>query len=164
MKKLNSHSRKDQITIHVPIETFADAYFKHLQKKLKDSYVFNYEIKNKLMTFNGSLFRFVWNGWNVFNPISGGEIEFSEENEKPFIRHKIFFNEALVIALIFHLIPIFTLKYDPWLSLIVFVAIWMVYFVNYFIAVFRFNSFISEMLIQVNFEHGYAKLLEEAVG
>lgn len=164
MKKLNSHSRKDQIIIHVPIGTFADAYFKHLQKKLTDAYVFNYEIKNKLMTFKGSLFRFVWNGWNVFNPISAGEIEFSEENEKPYIRHKIYFTEALVIALIFHLIPIFTLKFDPWLSLIVFLAIWLVYFASYFIAVFRFNSFISEMLIQVNFEHGYAKLLEEAVG
>lgn len=164
MRKLNSHSRKDQIIIHVPIEDFALEYFNHVQRKLTESYVFNYQIEGNLMTFKGSIFRFVWNGWNVFNSISSGEIEFTKENEKPFIRHKICFTESLVIALIFHLIPVFTLKFDPWLSLIVFLAIWLVYFASYFIAVFRFNSFISEMLIQVNFEHGYAKLLEEAVG
>ena len=160
MKKINSHSRKDQITISLPTDMFAAEYFKIIQNKLEQSYIFHCQTNGNRLSFKGSLFRFIWNGWNVFNPISRGEIEFTEENGKSFIRHKIYFTESILIAFLFHLIPIFTLKFDPWLSLIVFVLIWLVYGINYLVAIFRFNSYISDILMKVNFEHGYSRLIQ----
>jgi hypothetical protein len=165
MNSLNSHSRKDQIAINLPTEEFAMEYFKILNKKLEDSYIFNRKTEGNKLTFRGSIFRFVWNGWDVFNPISAGEIEFSEEDGKTFIRHKIYFTESLLIALIFHIIPLFTFIYESKLSIIVFIAIWIIYTINYSITVFRFNSYISEMLIKVNMESGYKfKINRIAIG
>jgi hypothetical protein len=155
MKSIYTHSRKDQIVINISTDEFAAAYFKIFEEKLVNSYIFLRQVEGNLLRFRGSIFRFAWNGWNLFNTISSGEIEFTEEGGYPFIRHKIFFNELLYIALIFNLIPIFTFKFEPNLSVLVFIGIWLFYAINYFIGIFRFNSYISETLIKVNIEHGY---------
>lgn len=155
MKTILSHGRKDQIVINVTTDDFAVRFFKIISERLKKSYVFNSETKGNVLKFKGSIFRFVWNGWDLFNSFTQGEIEFTTENDKPFIRHKISFNEALVIALIFNIIPLFTMKYEPGLSLLVFIVIWIAYTINYFVAVFRFNSYVSETLIETNETVGY---------
>jgi hypothetical protein len=152
---IHSHSRKDQIVITVPTDEFAAEYFKLINEKLENSYVFNHQTEGNILTFKGSICRFVWNGWNVFNTISGGEIELNEEDGIPFIRHKIFLTETLVIALLFNIIPLFTFKYEPMYSLIIFLSIWLLYTINYLVTIFRFNSYISEMLIKVNLDNGY---------
>ncbi|NJO89173.1 MAG: hypothetical protein HC831_09600 [Chloroflexia bacterium] len=56
----------------------------------------------------------------------------------------------MVIALLFTIIPIFTLKFEPQLSILVFILIWLFYGINYLIAIYRFNSYISNTLIEVN--------------
>ena len=152
---IHSHSRKDLIVTTVPTDEFAAEYFKLINEKLENSYVFNHQIVGNILNFKGSICRFVWNGWNVFNTISGGEIEINEEDGIPFIRHKIFLTESLIIALLFNIIPLFTLKYEPMYSLIIFLAIWFLYTINYLVTIFRFNSYISEMLIKVNLDNGY---------
>jgi hypothetical protein len=152
---IHSHGRKDQIVITVPTDEFATGYFNLINEKLDNSYVFNHQTENNILTFKGSICRFVWNGWNVFNTISGGEIEINEEDGIPFIRHKIFLTESLIIALLFNIIPLFTLRYEPLYSLIIFLAIWILYTINYLVTIFRFNSYISEMLIKVNLDNGY---------
>jgi hypothetical protein len=155
MNSLNSHSRKDQIVITIPTDEFAASFFKIIDKKLDNSYVFTRQTEGSILKFKGSIFRFVWNGWNVFNSISGGEIEFDEENGNPFIRHKIYFTELFIIALLFNLIPLFTLHFEPKFSLYIFLGIWLLYYINFFVTIFRFNSYITEILIRVNSEHGY---------
>lgn len=155
MKTITSHGRKDQIVINVKTDDFAIRFFEILSERLKKSYIFHTETKENNFTFRGSIFRFVWNGWDLFNSFTKGEIEFTTEDEKPFIRHKISFNEAFVIALLFNIIPLFTMKYEPWLSLFVFIIIWLAYSINYFVSIFRFNSYIAETLIQTNETAGY---------
>jgi hypothetical protein len=154
MNNISSHTRKDQIAINIPTDEFAVEFFKIINQKLELSYIFNRKTEGNILTYKGSMFRFVWNGWDVFNPISGGEIEFTEEDGNSFIRHTIYFTESLVIALVFNLIPLFILKFEPKFSLFIFLGIWVLYAINYFVAVFRYNSFISEMLIKVNLENG----------
>lgn len=161
MKTIHTHSRKDQIVINLPTNEFAKEYFKIIDPMLQKSYIFKREINGNKINFSGSIFRFVWNGWNVFNTISKGEIEFFDENNKPYIAHKIYFTEVLIIAAIFNIIPLFTLKYDPWLSLFVFLAIWIFYTANYLITVFRFNSYVTEVLIKANIETDEFKESEE---
>jgi len=155
MKAIHSHSRKDQIVINIPTDEFAAAYFKLVNKNLEESYVFDRQVDGSAMKFKGSIFRFAWNGWNLFNPISAGEIEFFEENGNPFIRHRIYFTETIIIALIFNIIPLFALMFEPKFSLFIFLFIWIFYAINCFISIFRFNSYISENLITVNQDNGY---------
>lgn len=161
MKTINTHGRKDQILINVKYDDFAARFFEIISKRLYKSYILKSEIDGNKLKFKGSIFRFVWNGWDLFNAITQGQIEFTQIDDKSFIEHKINFNEALVIALLYTIIPLFTLKYEPLLSLIVFLLIWILYAVNYFVAVFRFNSYISETLIETNETVGYELQVEQ---
>ena len=164
MKTITSHGRKDQIVINVDIDRFSNEFFKYVKQRLNKSYVFHYEQQDNSLKFKGSIFRFVWNGWDLFNSLTQGEIEFLVEDHNRYIKHKINFTEAFVIAILFTIIPIFTLKFEPGLSLLVFILIWLCYFVNYLIAVFRFNSYIGNTLIKTNETAGYEfKTDEEAV-
>lgn len=161
MKTIASHSRKDQIVINEDIDHYADKFFEQVKERLVKSYVFHNKVEGNQLKFKGSIFRFVWNGWDVFNSVSHGQIDFYEENGAPYIQHKINFTEALVIALLFHIIPLFTMKFEPGLSLLVFILIWVLYIINYLVAVFRFNSYISNTLIEVNKTAGYEFDTEE---
>ena len=148
------HSRRDEIFINLTINDFSKEYFKRVNKSLDKAYIFHIKQEKNKFEFKGSIFRFVWNGWNLFNYISNGEIEFKENNNKRYISHKIYFLEIFTIALIFTIIPVTMGGAWP-LKLIVFVAIWLVYFIAYLVSVFRFNSFIAEILIDVNSSTGY---------
>ncbi len=150
MKTIISHGRKDQIVINQSIDNFAKSYFEILTKRFNDSYVFHSEITGNKLIFRGTIFRFVWNGWDLFNTISSGEVEFTSENNNSFIRHKVSFTEIFIISLIFQIIPIFTFKYLIWWSISIFFGIWFVYLTIYLLSIFRFNSYISETLIEVN--------------
>lgn len=150
MKTLTSHSRTDQIVINVDIDHFANDFFEIFQKKLKESYVFQNKRSGNIFRFKGSIFRFAWNGWNVFNPITHGFVEFYTRNGEPFILHRINFTEAFVIAMLFTIIPVFTIKFVPTYSLIFLIITWLFYGINYLVSVFRFNSYISNTLIEVN--------------
>jgi len=161
MKTLISHGRKDQIVINIHIDDFAREYFKIFKKRLTRSYIYNQKIEQNKLTFNGSIFRYAWNGWDLFNTVSQGEIEFTTENDNPFIRHKIVFSEIIATVLIFNLIPLFALKFEPRWSLFIFLGIWIFYGINYFVTVFRFNSFVAKILIEVNKTAGYEFKVEE---
>lgn len=150
MKTLSSHGRTDQIIINEDIDHYAEVFFGKVKERLKASYVFHTKQEGRTLKFKGSIFRFTWNGWDVFNNITHGKIRFLTIDGAPFIEHKVNFTEALVIALLFTIIPIFTLKFEPQLSLLVFIIIWLLYGINYLVAIFRFNSFISNTLIEVN--------------
>jgi hypothetical protein len=169
MKTISSHGRTDQIIINEDIDHYAETFFTKVKERLKESYVFHTEQDGRTLTFKGSIFRFVWNGWDVFNNITHGKIRFLTIDGEPYIEHKVNFNEALVIALLFTIIPIFTLKFEPQLSLLVFIIIWLLYGVNYLIAIYRFNSYISSTLIEVNklaaydLEEDFEETKEEAL-
>ena len=148
------HGREDEIFINLTINDFSNEYFKRVDKSLDEAYVFHRKKEKNKFEFKGSIFRFVWNGWNLFNYISNGKIEFKEENDKRYISHKIYFLEIFTIALIFTIIPV-TMGGDWKLKLFVFAVIWIVYFIGYMVSVYRFNSFIAKILIDVNSSTGY---------
>ncbi|MFN8256721.1 MAG: hypothetical protein U0W24_13585 [Bacteroidales bacterium] len=150
MKTILSHGRKNEILIGIDINAFASMYFDIFTKRLTESYIFNHKRSANKLEFKGSNFRFVWNGWDLFNTLSSGEIEFTLEDNKPFIRHQVKFTEVFIIALLFTIIPLFTLNYDPSWSLYTFIAIWLAYFTTYLVSVYRINSYITEVLIEVN--------------
>jgi len=148
------HGREDEIFINLTIDDFSKEYFKQIDKRLDKAYIFQRKQEKNKYQFKGSIFRFSWNGWDLFNNISNGEIEFNEKNDKRYISHKIYFLEFFTIALIFTIIPV-TMGGNWFLKLIVFFAIWLSYFTVYFISVYRFNSLIAKILIDVNSSTGY---------
>jgi len=155
MKTLTSHGRKDQIRINIQIGDFAVEFFSLMNKRLNKSYIFHNEVTGNKLQFKGSIFRYVWNGFDLFNTISRGEVEFTSENDAPFIRHKIVFTEIFIACLLFNIIPLFTLKFEPFWSLMIFLFIWIVYTAAYLLTIYRFNSYITETLIKVNKTAGY---------
>ena len=151
---LISHSRMDEIAINIHPDDFAKEYIDYVDGRLEESYVFHRNIFKRRIDFKGSVFRFAWNGWNVFNTITSGEIEFEDQEDRTYINHKIYFTEFFTISLIFSIIPL-TMGGDWPLRLVIFILIWLAYIVSYLIGVYRFNSFISEAIIHINLTAGY---------
>ena len=151
---LISHSRLDEININIHPDDFAKEFIKYVDIKLNESYVFHRKIFKRKIDFKGSIFRFAWNGWNVFNTISNGEIEFESIDDRTFINHKIYFTEFFTISFLFTIIPL-TMGGEWLLRLFVFILIWTAYLASYLIGTYRFNSFISESIIHINQVSGY---------
>lgn len=149
-----SHSRMDEVVINVDPDDFAKEFFKKVEARLQDSYVFKRNIYDKRIDFKGSVFRWTWNAWNLFNTITEGEIEFETQGEHTFINHKIYFTEIFTIAFLFTVIPLSIDVGAGW-RIFVFILIWLSYIATYLITVYRFNSFIAEMLIETNKTAGY---------
>lgn len=151
---LISHSRMDEITINIHSDDFAKEYINYVDGRLNESYVFHRNIFKRKIGFKGSVFRFAWNGWNVFNTITSGEIEFEDQEDRTYINHKIYFTEFFTISFIFSIIPL-TMGGSWPLRLVIFILIWLAYVASYLIGVYRFNSFVSEALIHINLTSGY---------
>ncbi|MCF6243019.1 MAG: hypothetical protein L3J74_16965 [Bacteroidales bacterium] len=149
-----SHSRIDEIRINIDPDDYAKEFFKKLDIRLQESYVFKRNIYDRRMDFKGSVFRWAWNSWNLFNPITEGEVEFETQGERTYINHKIYFTEIFTIAFIFTIIPLSLDAGIGW-RIFVFSLIWLSYLSAYFISVYRFNSFISELLIETNKDARY---------
>jgi len=160
---LISHSRMDKIVMNIHPDDFAKEFIEIVDAHLERSYVFHRNIFKRKIDFKGSVFRFAWNGWNVFNTISNGEIEFESKDDCTFINHKIYFTEVFTISFLFTIIPL-TMGGEWPLRLFVFSLIWLAYIASYLIGVYRFNSFISEMLIKVNLSSAYEFKEESELG
>ncbi len=149
-----SHSRMDKIVINIDPDDFAKEFFKKVDTRLQESYVFKRNIYDKRIDFKGSVFRWAWNSWDLFNTITEGEIEFETQGEHTFINHKIYFTEIFTIAFIFTIIPLSIDVGAGW-RIFVLLLIWLSYLAAYLISVYRFNSFIAEMLIETNKDARY---------
>jgi hypothetical protein len=149
-----SHSRMDEIRINIDPDDFAKEFFKKMSNRLKESYIFKSTVYDKRIDFKGSVCRWAWNSWDLFNTITEGEVEFETQGEHTFINHKIYLTEVFTIAFIFTIIP---LSVDVGLGwrIFVFILIWLSYLATYFITVYRFNSFIAEILIETNKDARY---------
>ncbi len=130
---------------------FRRLFFAKLQRKLSDAYIFDIQSQESVVSFKGTVFRFAWNGWNLFNGISKGEIRITKYDDKRYLYYKINFLEVFVIASIFTIIP-FTLYDFPDLMALAFVAVWIVYFINYVISSRRLKTMLFEIIKDIDSE------------
>ncbi len=149
MSKFYKYSDIKQISINENIDFFSNLFFENLKKRLTKSYIFHVKHKENELEFQGSIFRFVWNAWDLFNTITKGRIKFLYVKEIPCIKFEIDFTETLVIALLFNIIPLFTSLFEPKISLIIFAAIWFLYILSYIITTVRFKKYIKKTLEEV---------------
>lgn len=142
-----NHTRKQLYYIYTDTGTIREQVFGKVIEKLNEGYFKNLKINDYKVTFRGTLFRFVWNGWNIFNGITGGNIsiELPEEN-RLIIKHKVYFTEAIFLALAFTLLPLaMLLAGQQMLGYIALAAIWLILFLgNYIVSVVRLGSFLDD--------------------
>lgn len=127
---------------------FNQKILNEVNKKLKNAYMKSISCENDSISFVGNIFRFVWNGFNLFNPIYSGKIEMEIIGKSSYITYKLFFWEFFIIALLFSLIPILGIFPNFMFRFIVFAIIWMIYIISTLIATHRFENFLKKKVLK----------------
>jgi len=129
-------------------EKFNQILLSEINGELRNAYMKNIYIKDNKISFVGNFFRFVWNGFNMFNPISSGEVKFKKIGKSSYIYYKLSFWEFFIIALIFSTIPIlgiFPAFIYRFLSMGI---IWMIYLIATIIATHRFENYLKKIVLK----------------
>lgn len=128
---------------------FTDIFLRKMKWKFERSELANINQSSNKISFNGPIFRFVWNGYNMFNGITSASVELSEKNKVVNISYQLWFTEWLIIALVFSIIP-FTIRNMPELRFGVLFFIWgILYGGTYAISAFRVQRFIKKTIIKI---------------
>ncbi|MEA3450598.1 MAG: hypothetical protein U9Q83_01700 [Bacteroidota bacterium] len=114
--------------------------------KIRESYIHNITHNNDYIKFKAPIFRLVWNGFNLFNPISKADIRIESKNNKLQLKYNFFFFEFFVYALIFSATPFIAMLPDIVYRILFFLGIWVIYFISTMIAAHRFENFIKKYI------------------
>ncbi len=139
-----------------PIKTekseFIRKYIYFLEQELKSSAIHNVVVKDREVKFRAPIFRFVWNGWNRFNPVSRGEFHFRSIANFGIVEYRIWFLEFFVLALIFSIIPFFGIFPSLFWRIIALLTIWIIYLINILIATHRIENYLGKLAHKLNKE------------
>ncbi|MBN2663261.1 MAG: hypothetical protein JXR68_06395 [Bacteroidales bacterium] len=128
--------------------TFHELLSAEIVNDLRNSYMKNILVEEKKIKFVGNIFRFVWNGFNVFNPIYKGEISFKIIGRGTYISYKIFFWEFFVIALLFSLIPALGIFPNFAFRMVALFIIWGFYLGSTLLSVHRFENYLKNVVMK----------------
>ena len=145
-------SVSSKIKTDISVLDFNDKFFKRVDKELDAAYIKNIVKDEKSRKFKGTLFRFIWNGWNVFNPISRGKIEIVNFKNSIYLRIKIYFLEFFIYALIFSLIPILGIFDNLLFRIIAFAIIWTLFIGSSLLASSRIQNLFHIIVQDINSE------------
>ena len=70
-----TYSKSVGIETDMNTKDFGSDFLDIFKKELERSYIQNIELHKNELRFKAPIFRFTWNGWNVFNPVSSGKIK-----------------------------------------------------------------------------------------
>jgi len=127
---------------------FHDLLTKEIVNDLRDSYMKNVFVREGKIKFVGNIFRFVWNGFNVFNPINRGEISFKNIGKGTYISYKIFFWEFFIIAMLFSLVPALGIFPNFAFRVLGLIFIWGVYLASTLLSAHRFENYLKKVVLK----------------
>ena len=136
----------ERVKSNLPQKEFNDIIISSISNKLRNSYVHNLTNRDNKISFSAPIFRFVWNGFNLFNPISKGEVSLKNIGKSTYISYKLFFWEFFFIALIFSIIPIMCIFPHLVFRYLVLGIIWMIYTISTLIATNRFENYLRKLV------------------
>ncbi len=113
-----------------------------------NSSVKNVMISDDKVSFSGDIFRFIWNGFNMLNPISKAEVSLKNIGSGIYITYKLFFWEFFILACLFSLIPILAIFPDFTFRVIAMIMIWMVYLISTLLATHRFENNLKKLVLK----------------
>jgi len=131
-------------------DRFNDLFMKKLDHELEKADYKKINKKPSERSFSGAIFRFIWNGWNLFNPISKGTIELVTFKKSIYIRHKIYFFEFFVFSLLFSIIPIVGMFGELIYRFIALAIIWMVYLIITLLSGSRLINMFNIIIDEIN--------------
>ncbi len=150
MFNLFSYKSKKELIIAIEENQFVKEFYNEIENKLTNSYITNISKTKNSLEFTAPIFRFAWNGWNMFNGISKGKFNVSFEDGVPYLSKKIYFFEFFIISLLFTIIPIASFDLLNF-AIAIFIVIWAVYAISCFVSIYRTSNFIGETILKVNY-------------
>jgi hypothetical protein len=121
--------------------------YDEILSQLRDSNVSNFQNNLDTIKFKAPVFRFVWNGFNLFNPVSNGEIKFTKSHDKAtYVTYKFYFWEFFIYAILFSTIPIFSTFLIPAVKILLLLIIWIIYALSTLLAAHRFENFMKKRI------------------
>ncbi len=133
-------------------EQFIKEFMELYIGKLNNSYIKNIKKQKTKVKFEAPLGRFTWNAWNLFNPVSKGEIKFTVKQGKPRIHIQYKYTEFFIVALLLTplIIVAFSLGLAFW-GILIFIADWILFYIgSRIISSFRITSYISVTAQEIN--------------
>lgn len=128
--------------------TFHELLSDEIVNDLRNSYMKNISVEENKIKFVGNIFRYVWNGFNVFNPIYKGEISFKNIGKGTYISYKIFFWEFFVLAMLFSLIPALGIFPNFAFRILALLFIWGFYLGSTLLSVHRFENYLKNVVMK----------------
>lgn len=135
----------ERVESSLPHEKHNEILIDSISKKLRKSYIHNLTNRDDKITFSAPLFRFVWNGFNLLNPVSKGEVSLRNVGKGTYISYKLFFFEFFIYSLIFSIIPLLGIFPNNFFRFLVFGIIWMIYAISTIIATNRFENYLRNL-------------------
>jgi len=147
---LLSYSSIQQVDTFATHTDYTILFFKKMDTILANAYIQQVEKHNYTLKFVGTIFRYAWNGFNLFNGISKGEIELVQNRNKLYVKHKLIFTEVFVLCCIFTIIPIMGFYENILFRVLSGFIIWAVYFGNMFLAKSRIVTIFKLIQKEIN--------------
>lgn len=122
-------------------------YFKDI------AYIHNIQKSEKEIKFRASPFRFIWNGWNLFNPIYQGKFRINGIGSLITINYTVIFLEYFIYGLLFSILALTPMFPTNTLRFLYLFLIWALYIFHIFWTRFRINKFLRKITMRVIFEY-----------
>lgn len=159
-----SYKRRKPILPTDDYGAFSDAFFNIIKARITATEFMTFRKDGNHAFFRGPVFRFAWNGYNFLNGITKGEVQLEKDEKNYIIRHKIYFTEFFVIALLFSLLPV-ALLFNPFMSFMAALIIWLVFYAgSCILSIIRFNRFIKKTVIKIHPKKAIAFYATESNG
>jgi len=141
----------ERVNTFLPQQKFNELYLDAVKKEIKNSYIHNLTHRDNIVKFDAPIFRFVWNGFNMLNAVSKGEVSIKNIGQGAYISYKLFFWEAFIIAIIFSTLPFIAFFPDNFLRILFFVVVWIIYIIATTVATNRFENYLKNLANKINF-------------
>jgi len=134
-----------------PADYTAQKFLEKISYYLKEfGYMKIIDKQDNFIKFSGSPLRFIWNGWNLFNPVSHGLFEVNYGKSFITIDFQIFFWEFLFFSFIFSIPALVIPGLNPLLRSVYLVAIWSLFIFHTFWVKLRLKKLIYKTISIIN--------------
>jgi len=137
---------ENEIKIHtiIPHDEFPETFMNELEKFIREkAYINNVTREERKISFWAPPFRFAWNGWNLFNPVTRACMELKEHSYGFDLKYKFVFMEFFVYAILFSLLALFPALPSAGWKAGYLVLVWVIYFFNILWPKPRFEKYIE---------------------
>ncbi len=131
-----------------------DHYRGKIAEMLDDTGITKVESTTNSFEFKAPPFRWVWNGFHIFNAVSGAKIHFTKPERVLYISYTFRFHELFLICLALSLstVPAVLTSNYKWMSIIL-AGIWVIFYLTGVSVVFyRFRKWVNSTLDKFEYE------------